>query len=97
MAYEDRAFAHVVPLLETGGELGEDKRRVGALLKELVERAQEAGEMRPDVKADDLPPLFIGLVLATPNGFSPARQERCVEIILDGLRYQASQEPRRGG
>jgi AcrR family transcriptional regulator len=97
MAYEDRAFAHVVPLLETGGELGEVKRRVDILLKELVERAQEAGEMRPDIKADDLPPLFMGLVLATPEEFSPARQERCVEVILDGLRYRAGQEPRRGG
>lgn len=93
IAYEDRAFAHVVPLLRAEGELGEAKRTLGALLKELVYKAQEAGEMRPDVSAGDLPPLFMGMVLATPQGFSPARQERYVQIILDGLRHQDACEP----
>jgi len=92
MAYEDRAFAHVVPLLGNEGELGEAKRRVGALLEELVHKAQGAGKMRPDVSAEDLPPLFMGMVLATPDGFSPARQERYVQIILDGLRRRGTHE-----
>ncbi len=93
MAYEDRAFAHVVPLLGDEGEVGEAKRRVGTLLEELVHKAQEAGKMRQDVGAEDLPPLFMGMVLATPHGFSPARQERYVQIILDGLRHQDAHEP----
>ena len=93
IAHEDRAFAHVVPLLGDEGELGEAKRTVGALLEELVHKAQEAGKMRPDVGAEDLPPLFMGMVLATPPGFSSARQERYVQIILDGLRYQGAHEP----
>jgi AcrR family transcriptional regulator len=93
LAHEDRAFAHVVPLLGDEGEVGEAKRRVGALLEELVHKAQEAGKMRPDVGAKDLPPLFMGMVMATPPGFSPARQERYVQIILDGLRYQGTHEP----
>ena len=90
MAYEDRAFAHVVPLLGDGGELGEAKRTVGALLEELVHKAQEAGKMQPDVGAEDLPPLFMGMVMASPPGFSPARQERYVQIILDGLRHRGA-------
>lgn len=93
MSYEDRAFAHVVPLLGDEGELGEAKRTVGTLLDELVHKAQEAGKMRPDVSAEDLPPLFMGMVLATPHGFSPSRQERYVQIILDGLRYRGAHEP----
>ncbi len=68
MAYEDRAFAHVVPLLGDEGEVGEAKRRVGTLLEELVHKAQEAGKMRQDVGAEDLPPLFMGMMLATPHG-----------------------------
>ena len=92
-AYEDRAFAHVVPLLGDEGELGEAKRKVGALLEELVNKAQEAGKMRPDVGAEDLPPLFMGMVLASPHGFSPARQQRYVQIILDGLRHRDADEP----
>ena len=92
-AYEDRAFAHVVTLLGDEGELGEAKRKVGTLLGELVNKAQEAGKMRPDVSAEDLPPLFMGMVLATPHGFSPARQERYVQIILDGLRHRGDHEP----
>ena len=55
--------------------------------------AQEAGKMRQDVDAEDLPPLFMGMVLATPHGLSPARQERYVQIILDGLRHQDAHEP----
>jgi AcrR family transcriptional regulator len=39
MAYEDRAFAHVVPFLGDEGEVGEAKRRVGTLLEELVHMA----------------------------------------------------------
>jgi len=93
MAYEDRAFAHVVPLLGDEGEVGEAKRRVRTLLEELVHKAQEAGKMRQDVGAEDLPPLFMGMVLATPHGFSPGRQERYVQIILDGLRHQDACEP----
>lgn len=93
MAYEDRAFAYVVPLLGDEGEVGEAKRRVGALLEELVHKAQEAGKMRPDVSAEDLPPLFMGMVMASPPGFSPARQERYVQIILDGLRHRGDNEP----
>ena len=93
MAHEDRAFAHVVPLLGDEGEVGEAKRRVGTLLEELVRKAQQAGKMRQDVGAEDLPPLFMGMVLATPHGFSPARQERYVQIILDGLRHQDAHEP----
>jgi len=93
MAYEDRAFAHVVPLLGDEGEVGEAKRRVGALLEELVHKAQEAGKMRPDVGAEDLPPLFMGMVMASPHGCSFARQERYAQIILDGLRYKGAHEP----
>lgn len=93
MAYEDRAFAHVVPLLGDEGEVGEAKRRVGTLMEELVHKAQEAGKMRQDVGAEDLPPLFMGMVLATRHKFSPARQERYVQIILDGLRHRDAHEP----
>ena len=93
VAHEDRAFAHVVPLLGDEGELGEAKRTVGALLEELVHKAQEAGKMQPDVGAEDLPPLFMGMVMASPPGFSPARQERYVQIILDGLRHRGARGP----
>ena len=61
-------------------------------MEELVHVAQEAGKMRQDVDAEDLPPLFMGMVLATPHGLSPARQERYVQIILDGLRHQDAHE-----
>jgi hypothetical protein len=73
--------------------VGEAKRRVGALLEELVHKAQVAGKMRSDVSAEDLPPLFMGMVMASPPGLSPARQARYVQIILDGLRYQGTHEP----
>ena len=48
--------------------------------------------MRSDVGAEDLPPLSMAMV-ASPHGCSFARQERYVQIILDGLRHQYADEP----
>jgi hypothetical protein len=50
--------------------------------------------MRSDVGAKDLPPLSMGMMIASPHGCSFARQERYVQIILDGLRHRDADEPR---
>jgi AcrR family transcriptional regulator len=97
MAYEDRAFARIAPRLGAEGELGEARRRIATLLGKLIERAQEARKMRADVDAEDIPPLFLGVVLSTTHDkLSSAHIERYVEIILDGLRFQADQGPTGG-
>ncbi|HEY3942904.1 MAG TPA: TetR/AcrR family transcriptional regulator [Acidimicrobiales bacterium] len=63
-----------------------------AAFAKLVERAQAAGTLRPDVSDEDV----LGLVMGTcgsmaegPGGTQPSR-ERMLAIVCDGLRLQPS-------
>lgn len=58
------------------------------LSEELVRRAQESGQLRPDVEWQDIPMIICGLGHETHGGPPPSagRWPRLVEIILDGLR-----------
>jgi AcrR family transcriptional regulator len=59
------------------------------LTAELVERAQAAGALRPDISADDVPSLICGLgraVRAGPDGAPTMSWERYLDILLAGLR-----------
>jgi AcrR family transcriptional regulator len=58
------------------------------LCDELVKRAQEAGQLRPDLEWEDIPMIACGLGSVTQAEVGPAtgRWPRLVEIILDGLR-----------
>jgi AcrR family transcriptional regulator len=59
------------------------------LTAELVERAQAAGALRPDIGADDVPSLICGLgraVRAGDDGSPAMSWERYLDIILAGLR-----------
>jgi AcrR family transcriptional regulator len=49
----------------------------------LIERAQRAGAMRPDITADDFRALMSGLSAAIASGGDP---ERHADILLAGLR-----------
>jgi AcrR family transcriptional regulator len=57
--------------------------------RQLIERAQAAGSMRPDFAAEDVPSLMRGLARATAaHGDGPPAMswERYLEIMLAGLR-----------
>jgi AcrR family transcriptional regulator len=58
----------------------------------LVERAQAAGELRPEIGAQDIAMLMCGLGRATgPGSFDHAMSwERYLEIIIAGLRAPGS-------
>jgi AcrR family transcriptional regulator len=52
----------------------------------LLARAQEAGEVNPDVKGMDLMRLTHGLIVATEApGSDPGQADRMIEMILGGL------------
>jgi AcrR family transcriptional regulator len=53
----------------------------------LLLRAQEAGEVRPDVSIDDVVKMVGGI--AKIQGADPATVERIFSVALDGLRYDA--------
>lgn len=58
------------------------------LCDRLVKRAQDAGELRPDIEWEDIPMIACGLGSVTRATVGPAmgRWPRLVELILDGLR-----------
>jgi AcrR family transcriptional regulator len=54
----------------------------------LLRRAQEAGEVRPDVTINDVVQMVGGI--AKIQGADPATVERILSVALDGLRYRTS-------
>jgi len=52
----------------------------------LLERAQAAGSVRPDVSMSDISTLMAGLSHADPSGVGPAQRSRCVDLVCDALR-----------
>lgn len=73
----------------------EKKRKFVGLIVELISLAQNAGEIRTDVGADDLvrvilPPIMYTTAtwLFNPEGSLPERLERSLSLILEGVRPQ---------
>jgi AcrR family transcriptional regulator len=59
---------------------------------ELMRRAQAAGQLRPDVAAEDVPVLLIGLSwsLCGPHSRDETLWERYLAIMVDGLRAEGA-------
>jgi AcrR family transcriptional regulator len=57
---------------------------LAALGEKVVRRAQRAGAVRSDVKAEDVPLLIRGALLSAP----PGHWRRYLEVILDGLHAE---------
>ena len=83
------------------GPLQEARDEFRHSLRALIERAQSTGSLRPSVTEEEVLMLFRGIAHARPGRGTPERQERCVQIILDGLRHWSgtnpSGDPPRGG
>jgi AcrR family transcriptional regulator len=76
-------------------EMHDDARRAGALAAGLVEQAQAAGQLRPDVVADDLDLVLEGCAaIRVPD---PARtselRRRYLRLLLDGLAAAPGSPP----
>ncbi len=62
------------------------ERRVVEIMHELLDRAQNAGVVREDIVAQDLPPLLATIAEASHDDFYAHRNwKRYMELILDGL------------
>jgi AcrR family transcriptional regulator len=59
---------------------------------ELIDRAQRAGELRPDFSVEDVPTFLCGLGRVLQSADDPAGMnwERFLEVVLDGLRTPAA-------
>jgi AcrR family transcriptional regulator len=67
--------------------------RMHASMKELVDAAVAAGEIRSDVSPVDLMRAVSGVCMASDSTDWQAQARRLVALLVDGLRYGAS--PRR--
>jgi AcrR family transcriptional regulator len=72
---------HDAPLFQTS------RASLYAAGEPLLERAQEAGEVRPDVTIADVIQMVVG-ISKLPAG-NPSQVEHILRIALDGLRYTA--------
>jgi len=90
-------FASFKPLAETiaasGIDLHAAKQEVSAELLSavgaLLERAQKAGRVRPDVNLADVSALMAGLGHADPAVMGPSQRSRCVALVCDSLLVDA--------
>lgn len=85
---EERAFLHAAPWGQAEGALAEARAEFDRRMGEVVTRAEDSRTLRSDVAVEDLFVLFGG-VMNAPEDVSLERRERCISIILDGLRRRA--------
>ena len=81
---QDRGFKDLIsaqPTLRTSTLAA--KRALGPVIQQILERAQQAGELRADVVAGDIPLLLAGL---SEKESTPAAYARYLDIVLRGLR-----------
>lgn len=67
-------------------DVADAKTRLTALVEQLIERAQAAGAVRPDVSAEDVSTLVGSAIRGSADSADPALWRRYVEVVLDGLR-----------
>jgi len=91
----DRAFTEIVGELQGPMPLSEEfVATMNDTWGELLRRAQEAGDLRPDVVLDDIPMIMCGVGFATRKPHScPGAWRRHVAILIDGLRASSSSGP----
>ncbi len=67
--------------------------RLGPTLQALLDAAAAAGEIRPDMDAEELLGAVSRLCTPGPGGDTDAQSRRMVNLLVDGLRYGASPQP----
>ncbi len=92
---KDRAFHQCMRAALEFPEVREARARTLDAFQRLIERAQAAGSMRPDVVAEDIPMLLAGVGLSRAAG-PGAAWERHLAVVIDGLRAEGAHPlPRR--
>jgi AcrR family transcriptional regulator len=84
-----RGYENVMP--EAAGRVG-----LLELTREILSRAQDAGAIRPDIEAEDIPMVMcgIGATTAHPAKFiGPDSWRRFLALVLDGMRAPAGNLP----
>jgi AcrR family transcriptional regulator len=96
----DRSLSEVMRDRPDAMQAGAQKAGLLELVREAMTRAQDAGAIRLDAEAEDVPMLMCGLGTSTPGNdgpfVSPTSWRRFMAIVIDGLKAPGSAEmPRR--
>jgi AcrR family transcriptional regulator len=91
----DRALSEVFAAMPAGVEQRmPGAERLTESVGKVLERAQQAGELRPDLVIEDIPMLMCGIGSATKKEHPCAEAwRRHLMIVLDGLRARPGGEP----
>jgi AcrR family transcriptional regulator len=96
MQAADRGLKELLVGQGHGGESGKRMRaRVIPIIEQLVTRAQQAGVVRSDIGALDLPllSLMLGQVIDFSHAVEPELWRRYLALLLDGLRSEGNPLP----
>jgi AcrR family transcriptional regulator len=90
----DRGLKEIVFGLAKADHMREARARIEPLIERLVARAQETGELRPDLAPTDIAVLQFMLsgVADLHRPDDPEQWPRCLAIVLDGLRGPGAHE-----
>src|SRR4051794_23067648 len=91
----DRALAEVMAEIPGPVPLGlETQLELTQTMTTLLQRAKDAGAVRPDLMLDDIPMLMCGMGAATRKSHQcPDAWRRHMAIIIDGLRATSASAP----
>src|ERR1700686_4217668 len=80
-------------MVASGVDLGVAKDKISrdliAAVSTLLQRAQEAGRIRPDVNITDVSAMMAGLSHTDPSLMDPSQRKRCVALVCDSLVIDA--------
>ncbi len=92
----DRSLSQVMRDRPEAMRAAAEKAGLLELTREAMTRAQEAGAIRPDAEAEDVPMLMCGLGTTMPGNDGPfvsaTSWRRFMAIVIDGLRAPGAAE-----
>jgi AcrR family transcriptional regulator len=94
-----RVIAPALKSLVGGGSAlyADSSARINDAMALLVGRARASGDIRPDADSADLLRALIGFAYVNSAPDWEASARRLIDLLIDGLRSQRGEQPRRGG
>jgi AcrR family transcriptional regulator len=96
MQAEDRGLKEALLARDRGRErVAMARERIAPIATRVLQRAQDAGVVRADLGAFDVPLMHfaVGFVAERTRDAAPGYWERMLTILLDGLRADAARTP----
>jgi AcrR family transcriptional regulator len=96
MQAEDRGLKEALLARDRGRErVAMARERIAPIATQVLQRAQEAGAVRADLGAFDVPLMHfaVGFVAERTRDAAPGYWERMLTILLDGLKADAARTP----